>query len=159
MYYRTAGFASVSRAIFGAGWPLRGAVVLSPRDKDGGLFHRVAGQLRSCRLILRRRLGRLVNSSPMIMRLLASTAAATNKAKRSAPSARQRFMPRPRISTEMRPSIPARKRWPCLNAADRSWSRRCGVLLPPRYGIETVATPPCTHTVTLRSLKKPRSAP
>src|SRR5579864_8855118 len=34
----------------------------------------------------------------MIMRLLASTAAATNKAKRSAPSARQRFMPR-RAST------------------------------------------------------------
>jgi hypothetical protein len=29
-------------------------------------------------------------------------------------------MPRPRISTEMRPSMPARKRWPCLNAADLS---------------------------------------
>ncbi len=50
----------------------------------------------------------------MIMRLLASTAAPTNNAKRSAPSARQRFMPRPRISTEMRPSMPARKRWPCI---------------------------------------------
>ena len=48
-------------------------------------------------MVLRRRLERLVNSSPMIMRLLASTAAATNRAKRSAPSVRQRFMPRPRI--------------------------------------------------------------
>src|SRR4029077_13093239 len=116
------------------------------RDEDGGLFRRVAGQLRNRRLVLRRGLERLVNSSPMIMRLLASTAAPTNSAKRSAPSARQRFMPRPRINTEMRPSMPARKRWPCLNAADLSWSRRRGVLLLPRCGIETVPTPPCTHT-------------
>jgi hypothetical protein len=29
-------------------------------------------------------------------------------------------------------------------------------LLPPRCGIETVATPPCTHTVTLRSLWQAR---
>jgi hypothetical protein len=34
--------------------------------------------------------------------------------------------------------------------------RRRGVLLPPRCGIETVATPPCTHTVTLRSLNNRR---
>ena len=32
------------------------------------------------------------------------------------PSARQRFMPRPRNSTEMRPSMPALKRCPCLKA-------------------------------------------
>ena len=43
-------------------------------------------------------------------RLLASTAAPTNTSKRSRPWARQRFMPRPRKSTEMRPSMPARKR-------------------------------------------------
>jgi hypothetical protein len=30
------------------------------------------------------------------------------------------IMPRPRISTEMRPSMPARKRWPCLKATDLS---------------------------------------
>jgi hypothetical protein len=35
---------------------------------------------------------------------------ADHNSKRSGPSARQRFMPRPRNSTEMRPSIPARKR-------------------------------------------------
>jgi hypothetical protein len=39
------------------------------------------------------------------MRLLASTAAPTNSSKRSMPTARQRFMPRPRNSTEMRPSM------------------------------------------------------
>jgi hypothetical protein len=32
-----------------------------------------------------------------------------------APLRRQRFMPRPRKRTDMRPSMPARKRWPFLN--------------------------------------------
>jgi hypothetical protein len=69
------------------------------------------------------------------MRLLTSTAAPTNNAKRSPPAARQRFMPRPRISTEMRPSMPARKRWAlferrrsylhCVNIGMRySWDER-----------------------------------
>jgi len=42
-----------------------------------------------------------------------------------------RFMPRPRISTEMRPSMPAGKRWPCLNAADlgRTWRRLAAAAL------------------------------
>src|SRR5215471_2502738 len=39
----------------------------------------------------------------MIMRLLANTAAPTNNSKCNFPSARQRFIPRPRNSTEMRP--------------------------------------------------------
>jgi hypothetical protein len=41
--------------------------------------------------------------------LLASTAAPTHNSKRLRPSSRQRFMPRPRNSTEV-PSMPARKR-------------------------------------------------
>src|SRR5258708_1431714 len=59
---------------------------------------------------------RSVNSAAIFMRLLASTAAATHSSNRSRPSARQRFMPRPRNNTEMRPSMPARKRWPSLNS-------------------------------------------
>ena len=57
-----------------------------------------------------------VNSAAIFMRLLASTAAATHSSNRFRPSARQRFMPRPRNNTEMHPSIPARKRWPSLNS-------------------------------------------
>ena len=53
-----------------------------------------------------------VSRAAILMRLLASTAAATHNSQRSCPSARHRFMPRPRNSTEMRPSMPARKRWP-----------------------------------------------
>src|SRR5467141_2448502 len=59
---------------------------------------------------------RSANNDAIFMRLLASTAAATHSSKRSRPSARQRFMPRPRNNTEMRPSMPARKRWPSLNS-------------------------------------------
>ena len=51
----------------------------------------------------------------IIMRLLASTAVPTHSSNRSRPFARHRFIPRPRNNTEMRPSIPARKRWPSLN--------------------------------------------
>ena len=54
-------------------------------------------------------------SAAIIMRLLASTAVPTHSSNRSRPFARHRFIPRPRNSTEMRPSIPARKRWPSLN--------------------------------------------
>jgi hypothetical protein len=52
----------------------------------------------------------------MRRRLLANTAAPTNTSKRLRPLARQRFMPGPRNRTEMRPSMPAGKRWPCLKA-------------------------------------------
>jgi hypothetical protein len=62
------------------------------------------------RVPFRRRGDRLVSSAAMIMRLLASTAAPTNNVKRS-----------------MRPSMPTRKRCPCLNAADLSQAWRCGV--------------------------------
>ena len=54
-------------------------------------------------------------SAAIIMRLLPSTAVPTHSSNRSRPFARHRFIPRPRNSTEMRPSIPARKRWPSLN--------------------------------------------
>ena len=50
-------------------------------------------------------------------------------------------MPRPRNSTEMRPSMPARKRWPCLNSALFSHASRSGVFLPPRCGMHTTLTP------------------
>ena len=45
----------------------------------------------------------------ILIKLLASTAAPTHNSKRLRPSSRQRFMPRPRNSTEV-PSMPARKR-------------------------------------------------
>jgi hypothetical protein len=54
-------------------------------------------------------------SAAIIMRLLASTAVPTHSSNRSRPFARHRFIPRPRNNTEMRPSMPARKRWPSLN--------------------------------------------
>src|SRR5215468_3478306 len=84
----------------------------------------------------------------MTMRLLASTTAPTHNSKRSLPSARQRFMPRPRASTEMRPSMPARKRWPFLNAALFSNASRSGAFLPPRCGMHTVLTPLRAHDAT-----------
>src|SRR5882672_815780 len=93
------------------------------------------------------------------MRLLASTAAATHSSNRSRPSARQRFMPRPRNNTEMRPSMPARKRWPSLNSRLFSYASRSGVLVPPRCGMHTTLTPSCLHDATLCSLKNPRSPP
>jgi hypothetical protein len=54
-------------------------------------------------------------SDAITMRLLASTAVPTHSSNRSRPFARHRFIPRPRNKTEMRPSIPARKRWASLN--------------------------------------------
>jgi hypothetical protein len=84
--------------------------VAGDRAGHGGFCSTCSLQRRSAlvyRVAFRRRDDRLVSSVAMIMRLLASTAAPTNNVKRSTPSARQRFMPRPRISTEMRPSMPS----------------------------------------------------
>src|SRR5258707_1367622 len=43
-------------------------------------------------------------------------------------------MPRPRSSTEIRPSMPARKRCPCRKARLFSCVVRAAVLAPPRWG-------------------------
>src|SRR5260370_19700204 len=102
---------------------------------------------------------RCINKSAIFMRLLARTAAATHISKRSRPSARQRFMPRPRNNTEMRPSMPARKRWPFLNSELFSYASRSGALAPPRCGMHTTLTPSCLRDATLCSLKNPRSDP
>src|ERR1700704_5388375 len=83
-------------------WTARGRNDLRrslPRAKD-----------RESQAAFRLRDDRSANRAAIFMRLLASTAAATHSSKRSRPSARQRFMPRPRNNTEMRPSMPARKR-------------------------------------------------
>ena len=61
-----------------------------------------------CQAAFRLRDDRCVNRAAIFMRLLASTAAATHISNRTRPSARQRFMPRPRNNTEMRPSIISR---------------------------------------------------
>src|SRR5258708_14801110 len=84
----------------GGGWRCRG-VFFPPQNEalEGG--YQAAFRLRN---------DRAANRAAIFMRLLASTAAATHSSNRSRPSARQRFMPRPRNNTEMRPSIPARKR-------------------------------------------------
>jgi hypothetical protein len=50
--------------------------------------------------------------------------------------------------------MPARKRCPCLKAALLLYASRSEVLFPPRCGINTTATPTCSHSVTLISLKK-----
>src|SRR4029077_17324980 len=91
------------------------------------------------------------------IKLLASTAAPTNTSKRWRPSARQRFMPRPRNSTEMRPSMPARKRCPSLKAGLFSYALRFTVFFPPRCGRHTTLTPFFLQDFTFVSLKKPRS--
>ena len=106
--YRPAS-ASPGRVISGLGSVLLGK--LSARDtlKRGRSDLPEAG-LRVGQAALRLRGDRVVSSAAILMRLLASTAAPTHNSKRSRPSARQRFMPRPRNSTEMRPSMPARKR-------------------------------------------------
>ena len=59
---------------------------------------------------------RLFINAAIVMRLLASTAVPTHNSNHSRPLARKHFTPRPRNSTEMRPSIPARKRCPRLKA-------------------------------------------
>src|SRR5207247_6672694 len=70
-----------------------------------------------------------------------------------------RFMPRPRNSTEMRPSMPARKRCPFLKSGLFSYASRLAVLFPPHCGMHTTLTPSCLHDFTFCSLKKPRSEP
>src|ERR1700731_2234049 len=100
-------------------WCLPGEVVAGDVVGCGGFYSTREEDRVIYPVAFGRRADRLVSRAATIMRLLASTAAPTNSAKRSAPSARQRFMPRPRIKTEMRPSMPARKRWPCLKPGDR----------------------------------------
>src|SRR6202022_4474343 len=95
--------------------------------RHGGFDPRATTML-CCQIALRLRDARLVSNAATFMRLLASTAAATHNSKRSWPSARQRFMPRPRNRTEMRPSMPARKRCPALKSALFSYASRSGVL-------------------------------
>src|SRR5207249_6008510 len=86
---------------------------------------------------LRLRRVRLDSKAAILIKLLASTAAPTHNSKRSRPSARQRFMPRPRNSTEMRPSMPARKRCPFLKSGLFSYASRLAVLFPPHCGMHT----------------------
>ena len=112
---------------------------------------------RSCYAALRLRGDRFDSIAAILIKLLASTAAPTNTSKRWRPSARQRFMPRPRNSTEMRPSMPARKRCPSLKAGLFSYALRCTVFFPPRCGIHTTLTPFFLQDFTFVSLKKPRS--
>ena len=71
--------------------------------------------------------------------------------------ARQRFMPRPRKSTDMRPSMPARKRCPFLNSGLFSSASRLELLFPPHCGMQTSFTVPSWHALMFSSLKKPRS--
>src|SRR5437773_7026164 len=108
---------------------------------------------------LRLRRVRLDSKAAILIKLLASTAAPTHNSKRSRPSARQRFMPRPLNSTEMRPSMPARKRCPFLKAGLFSYASRTRVFFPPRCGMHTTFTPFRLQDFTFFSLKKPRSEP
>jgi hypothetical protein len=73
-------------------------------------FHLRGAVTRGSQAALRMRDVRCASIAAILMRLLTSTAAPTNTSKRSGPWARHRFMPRPRNRTEMRPSMPARKR-------------------------------------------------
>ena len=67
-------------------------------------------------------------------------------------------MPRPRDSTEMRPSMPARKRWPFLNGALFSCASRSGAFLPPRCGMHTTLTPEAALEFTIRTFKVQETA-
>src|SRR2546423_12614949 len=128
--------------------------------KTRRLYWRERKRKDSCYAALRlRRLSddRFVSKAAILIRLLAITAAPTHNSKRLRPSARQRFMPRPRNSTEMRPSMPARKRCPSLKAGLFSYALRFTVFFPPRCGIHTTLTPFFLHDFTFVSLKKPRS--
>jgi len=101
------GSASSGRGVFGLVLGLPGGLTVADplsRDRSG------RGGLRIGQAACRRRDDCFSSIVAILMRLLASTAAPTHNSKRSRPSARQRFMPRPRNSTEMRPSMPARKR-------------------------------------------------
>src|SRR5215471_7147778 len=84
----------------------------SPRQEEGSILKR--GDYAAGRFL---RDEDEVSKAAIRIRLLVSTAAPTNSSKRGRPWARQRFMPLPRKSTEMRPSMPARKRCPFLKAA------------------------------------------
>src|ERR1700732_3721349 len=84
-------------------WCLPGEVVAGDVVRCGGFYSTRDEDRVIYPVTLGRRADRLVSRAATIMRLLASTAAPTNSAKRSAPSARQRFMPRPRISTRDAP--------------------------------------------------------
>src|SRR6202158_799718 len=112
---------------------------------------------RSCYAALRLRDDRFDSIAAILIRLLASTAAPTNTSKRGRPSARQRFMPRPRNSTEIRPSMPARKRCPSLKAGLFSYALPFAAFFPPLCGMHTTLTPFCLHDFTFVSLKQPRS--
>ena len=128
----------------------------SARKKNASASRREKAE-RSCYAALRLRDDRFDSIAAILIRLLASTAAPTNTSKRWRPSARQRFMPRPRNSTEMRPSMPARKRCPSLKAGLFSYALRFAVFFPPRCGMHTTLTPFCLHDFTFVSPKKPRS--
>src|SRR5260370_24845047 len=112
---------------------------------------------RSCYAALRLRDDRFDSMAAILIRLLASTAAPTNTSKRWRPSARQRFMPRPRNSTEIRPSMPAQKRCPSLKAGLFSYALRFTVFFPPRSGMHTPLPPFFLQDFTFLSLKKPLS--
>src|SRR5437899_8002424 len=114
---------------------------------------------RECYAALRLRDDRFVSKAAILIRLLASTAAPTHNSKRWRPSAGQRFMPRPRNNTEMRPSMPARKRCPFLKARLFSYASHTRVFFPPRCGMHTTLTPFRLQEFTFFSLKKPRSEP
>src|SRR2546430_15594996 len=96
---------------------------------------------RECYAALRLRDDLFVSKAAILIRLLASTAAPTPNSKRWRPSAGQRFMPRPRNNTEMRPSMPARKRCPFLKARLFSYASRTRGFFPPRRGRHTTLTP------------------
>ena len=111
-------FASSARGVFDIDSQSPGRVAVGDMMRCGGFVPAVPMIGAGYRVAFRRREQCLISGWARIIRLLASAAARTNNVRRSAPLGRQRFMPRPRISTEMRPSVPAQKRWPCLNAAD-----------------------------------------
>ena len=109
---------------------------------------------------LRRRLGRCINSVPMIMRLLASTAAATNSSKRS----------RAFGETALHAATAEQHRDAPLDAGAKALAvlERRGSFIglafggfgaaPLRYAHHLDALLP-SMTITFLSLKKPRSAP
>src|SRR5438552_10729041 len=112
---------------------------------------------RECYAALRLRDDRFVSKAAILIRLLASTAAPTPNSKRWRPSARQRFMPRPRNNTEMRPSMPARKRCPFLKSGLFSYVARAGAFFPPRCGMHIILTPFRLQVFTFVLLQKHRS--
>src|SRR2546428_7317654 len=96
---------------------------------------------RECYAALRLRDDRFVSKAAILIRLLASTAAPTHNSKRWRPSAGQRFMPRPRNNTEMRPSMPARKPCPFFKTGLFPRASRPPGFLPPRCALHTTLAP------------------